>query len=288
MSTQDRKPSTRPVDRAKCERSKCTYVARTRGLCAKHYTQELKLRTAAGQWIPGIVDPQPMRDHVAALRGKGLGLRRIADLAGVHVDGLRHSLRRTTVYAYTAARVMSVPIPATAIEASFDGARVAPIGTARRLQALIALGHSQRSVAARLGMEETNLSALVYGKQGQVSAGTARRVAAVFDQMAATPGNCSRSLNRAAKQGWVPPLAWDDDIDDPAARPYTEKTEGTVTPISNAGSRAVGADFLDIVEDWRGLGRSDEEIAERFGIKLDTFYTRLRRLVGTAQRDKAC
>jgi hypothetical protein len=91
-------------------------------------------------------------------------------------------------------------------------------GTRRRLQALAAIGWPPRALAERLGIQPDNIL-----RRHRVRVGTARLVAAVYDQLSMTPGPDTRSAAAARRRGWAPPLAWDDDsIDDPAARPHAD------------------------------------------------------------------
>lgn len=90
---------------------------------------------------------------------------------------------------------------------------VPAVGTSRRLQALAAIGWSASEVASRVGTHPQLLLKIRAGEYGRVRLSTARRVAAVYELLSMRPrsdrvGNIVR--NRAARYGWVPPLAWDD------------------------------------------------------------------------------
>lgn len=76
-----------------------------------------------------------------------------------------------------------------------------------------------------------------------------------------TPGPSNRVRARAARAGWAPPLAWDDNIDDPDAVPDLGRTVET------------GA----IVIDLRSDGLPDSRIAEVLGIKVDSVQQAARR-----------
>ena len=104
-------------------------------------------------------------------------------------------------------------------------------GTVRRLRALCVIGWSRRELAAILGMEKSAVDRLVGGVE-VCWRSTARRVAGAYETHWQGPPEpttpheraCrTRTIGTAIKQGWAPPLAWDD-IDDPAATPQTGDT----------------------------------------------------------------
>lgn len=91
-------------------------------------------------------------------------------------------------------------------------------GGRRRIQALAAIGWSLAEQSALMGLERSAAHAIT--TRSWLWPGTAERIRALYDKLAMTPGPSVRARNEAARRGWFPPLAWDDDaIDDPAARP---------------------------------------------------------------------
>lgn len=107
------------------------------------------------------------------------------------------------------------------------GAAVEASGTVRRVQALVALGHTLSSVAREIGWTLPNLSRLVYTGSipyaARVEVRTAQAVFRVYDRLSMVRPDgllAGRARAHAAARGWLPPLAWDDDtIDDPCAAP---------------------------------------------------------------------
>lgn len=90
-------------------------------------------------------------------------------------------------------------------------------GTRRRLEALAALGYSMADISARLGCTRTYVYQL--RKSTQVRSDNAVAVATLYDRLCMTlPDHplAVRARRHAAKQGWLPPLAWDDIDNDPA------------------------------------------------------------------------
>lgn len=111
-------------------------------------------------------------------------------------------------------------------------ARTDAIGTSRRLQGLIAIGHSETVIASVLGLDQPTLAPILRGQQSEVSTKTAAAVRDLFSLlwMHPVPGSAgARSRALAKANRWVSPLAWDD-IDDPDARPIKR-----LAPTRDAG-----------------------------------------------------
>lgn len=91
-------------------------------------------------------------------------------------------------------------------------------GTARRLRALCAMGWRLSDIGDRLGVSGRNMHRPL--NQAKVHRATAAKVAALYDELSMTLGPSERSRYLARHAGWPPPLAWwDENIDDPKARP---------------------------------------------------------------------
>ena len=97
--------------------------------------------------------------------------------------------------------------------------RIVPnTGTVRRLQALMFLGWRRGDIAERAGVSVGAVKEWMRGER--ITARTAARVAAIYDDMWSTPGPSKITAGKARHLGYVSPLAWDDDtIDDPDATP---------------------------------------------------------------------
>lgn len=203
-----------------CARAVSEYEARRRRLIAY------------GQWQP-YVDAEPVRAHVRILMSAGIGRRTIARASGVPEGTLKKLLygRRTAdrapsrrVRQEAARRILRLT---PSVELLAAGTPVDATGTTRRLQALIAVGWTQTALAARLGWTVANFHRLL--QQTRVTAGTARAVRALYDDLWNVPATgdgqvgrqaAARDRNTARRNDWPPPMAWDDDsIDDPDARP---------------------------------------------------------------------
>lgn len=238
-----------------------------RGLCRKHYTawRATQLR--------GVVDAAPVRRHVKALLMCGMTHQRLSELAGVsRVSTIQPLLyeNRATMRANTAAKLLAVPIPDSSGPGLGLSRLVRSEGTVRRLRALIAIGYRQDELQGMLRCSAPGLSLIMNGGRGLVRVGFAVDVDRVFQQCQLVPRSDVRSINRAKRLGWVPPLAWDEDtIDDPDAEPILVERSGD-------------DDWFGTLMELRELGLSDRDAAERMGLKLNTLASRLRRLAEAA------
>ncbi|WP_375502668.1 helix-turn-helix domain containing protein [uncultured Jatrophihabitans sp.] len=183
-----------------------------------------------GRWEP-YVDAGPARERILALREAGFGLRRIAKLANVSTTTLRAiidtspdgRMPRDKIRPETAEAILAVSTE----RASRAGyATVDPIGTRRRLQALIAIGWSLPQLAAHLDRTPAHLARTLGGIR--VTIRTAEQVRALYDCLwdlrppqdnsaARAAAGAARAL--AVQNGWLPPLAWDDIDNDPDPDP---------------------------------------------------------------------
>lgn len=108
------------------------------------------------------------------------------------------------------------------------------LGTTRRLQALLALGHNYRHIGIMLGVTHARIAHLGEGRYPYLYPTTVNQIAAVYDQLCMTVPEwkwANRSRNLAKKRGYHPPLAWDN-IDDPDEKPaHNLKTVDRATLI---------------------------------------------------------
>lgn len=239
-------------------------------------TKQWRARVATRGHV--YVDATPARDHIRRLQDAGLGWKRIADLAGVAntsvyalLYGRRGKPPSTKARRETITKILAVPMP------SVDdlGARV-PVdatGTRRRLQALATQGWTLAQLAARAGLPDRQAVDRAM-RASTTSAGTARTIRALYDQLwnqRPTPANrheqaaITRTIRYAKKQGWAPPLAWDDDtIDDPDAAPDTGE---------HARRGADLDEYLFLVR----AGETPYRAAQRLGVTLSAIEQQARR-----------
>jgi hypothetical protein len=185
---------------------------------------------AYGTWQP-FVDAEPVRRHILYLREANIGTERLADLSNVNrrylqrlVSGMPGGRQVKRVRPALAQRILTVE---PTLENLAPSTLVSSLGSLRRLQALVVIGWSQNKLASKLRMGQRNFCRLM--RSTHVTAATALRIRVLFDELwdqqppAETgPQRCAiaRARNHAAAAGWVSPLAWDEDLDDPRARPH--------------------------------------------------------------------
>lgn len=196
--------------------------------CGAAHARDIKrYRLSVAEGRQRLIDASVPRDHVRALMAAGMSIQDIADRLGQTRGSvcryLYGSQRRVLPAAIRG--LMAIPVPAAA-PAGGSG-YVPATGTRRRIHALEALGWSTRVIADRTGVSRDNLVRISTGRSQLVRAATAAAVASAYASMEVRPPTveespqASRVRAVAASRGWVPPLAWDDDVDldDPAARP---------------------------------------------------------------------
>lgn len=159
---------------------------------------------------------------------------------------------------------------------------VSPVGVARRLQALAACGWSAVDIARLLDTDKQIVAKWRAGQTHYVMPATARKIAAVYDQVwdQPPPGRYSVKIrNVATRHGWLPPLAWDDSrIDDPnyqpaVLEPDTELDEVAVQRIIDGtlhiGRNSRSLERIEAIRRLAASGNPDATIAHRIGMAPD-------------------
>ena len=220
----------------------------------------------------GLVDAQEARSHVNALLDAGLTLAQIGQRSGINRAGLYYLLgqapgrpaarriRATSERALLAVRADRVGTETTGwVDAT---------GTRRRLQALAVNGWPISALASRAGLSRTNAKRQL--ERGTVLVATRDAVRRLYNELwdadpvacGILPQHATRARARGLREGWLPPLAWDDDtIDDPAARPAgmrtAHKTRGTAE-----------AEVMDLLD----MGETVDAIAQRLRMSTSGVY----------------
>lgn len=255
-----------------CKRANCTGLVKARGLCFKHYEtlrKQLREERLATERARGKVPTAPIVDHLNRLRGMGIGLARIAELTDLKRWVLWTAYEQEQMYADDAARIMALVISTeSAPEVAADGAKVCSVGTARRLQGLVALGYDNKQIAEALGITRNHVAKFIYGHRPLIIARNAMHIAEAVRRLEVIPPRDSlasrKAKVRAETNGWVSTMAWDEDtIDDPAAKPH------------------LGGKRVDWLEEYQHLvdtGIPPKTVAKRLNIKWETVTARLRRM----------
>lgn len=193
---------------------------------------------AFGRYDSGRVDAAPVRAHILYLQRCGLGLKRVAKLAGVsnatlgkiiYGDPGKGIKPRARVERHVHDQVLAIR-PTLAVLG--ETVNINGQGTRRRLQALVAIGYSQSYLGRRLGMTGANFARVItdpprtgHKVRKNVRAETARQTILLYHELSNHPRvgtdtrtkqSVTRSRSLAKAKGWLPPACWDDDrIDDP-------------------------------------------------------------------------
>lgn len=99
---------------------------------------------------------------------------------------------------------------------------VASIGTARRLQSLVAAGYSQVRLGRELGLSDQRIHQLITPTRNLITRDTEQAVRALFRRLDGTDGGSNYARTVSKKKGWHDAAVWDD-IDDPHERPKLGK-----------------------------------------------------------------
>jgi DNA-binding CsgD family transcriptional regulator len=149
-------------------------------------------------------------------------------------------------------------------------------GTARRLQALAVVGWSNHELARRLDSTPFVVWKWQHGGHEWIKPESANRVAALYDDIWDTEpdGRYGRKIrNIAARHGWHPPMAWDDDdIDNPDALPFMLEDSDDLDDIAideamrGRPVRLTKAEKAEAVRRMTARGDSAEQIAQRLHV----------------------
>lgn len=216
-------------------------------------------------------------------RAAGMTIGHIADALGVSLS---------CAWRYCTDGPQSQVLPSTWLK--IDAFRPQPVlttvGMVRRIQALHHLGYSCAHVARFADCSrETLQEALRDPGRAPGSRRLREAVAAMYEQFwnVQCPDSIritNRARNRAAREGWAVPLAWDDEtIDDPNARPQGMQKESS-RPKSDVDEaavvRAMGGDRTlslsmaeraEVSRRLRAAGWSFSRIEEHTGLKADRY-----------------
>lgn len=208
-----------------------------------HYAKRWHYARTQGilQWVP--VDPA--RAHVNQLIAAGYTPEAIAQAAGVSATALRSIAGRyaatSNISRHVAHRITRIT-PAKVLASITEPSTLVPsLGAKRRIRALQALGHTLADIDAHTG-HRPRLAKYIADRRDGMTVTFDKHAAIVraFEALSGTPGRSVRGRADAARRGWVPPLAWDDDdIDDPDAFPYEPEL----------GRRRTSLDVAEDVED---------------------------------------
>lgn len=231
------------------------------------------------------VDAQPVRDHVEYLRDNGVSYKALSEASGVGKSTIQNMLfgRKDRGHEPYARVATSTAEKILAVKPTMDnmsaGRPIDSTGTVRRLQALVTIGYSLTNLGERLGVSPGNMASMM--QREQVTVDTARKVRALYSELWDKPNQptewrklsaANRSRNYAAIHGWLPPMAWDDELIDDPNHVAVEVPVGQVSKIE-----ARREAFLEEVEFFASGGDQIETIANALGLSADAVEKRLER-----------
>jgi hypothetical protein len=165
-------------------------------------------------------------------------------------------------------------------------------GTRRRVQALAAIGWSHANVSRYIGWEGTFL-AQAMRTRGKVHVDTAAAVRKAYDDLSmklppqtttSERMSVARTLKLAERQGWLPPLSYDDGrIDDPDYRPHAGSNRRHRDDVDDAvvlrvlsGERldTTPAERAEVVRRWLASGRSERQLCQITGWRMGRYTER--------------
>jgi hypothetical protein len=166
-----------------------------------------------------------------------------------------------------------------------------PLGLQRRLQALSSLGWSMRIISNETGVDMDALKRLRRRERiAFVRLDAGRAIAEAYDRLHMTippPGkSSSRARSTAIREGWLPPLVWDDiDHDEaPAVDTRGDHVDPVVVMRLLQGDRVNSsrAEKIAALEQWVTDGGSERELCYWHGLKAGRYRTGLRLVDGGA------
>ena len=211
--------------------------------------------------VDHLVDADQLRDHVAMLMAAGMSFQAIAHCAGwTSRNGLADAMTHKRVKPRTLARVLAVKLDSDNRRDAYTDAT----GSRRRLQALAVNGWSSYYLSERLGHAHPDtVQEIRKGRTLTIRLRTKDAIGVLYEELWDQPGPNLRAANLAKKKGWLPALAWDDDLID---RPEHEPDD-VRRPVRTTWSGLT----LEDIEDARQQGYvSAEQIGWRLGVSRDT------------------
>lgn len=230
---------------------------------------------------PVRVPTAPAAAHLRALLGAGMGWPRITRAAHCSTCTISRLLNgQELVRRSVSDRILAVkyrPAPGRIVEA---------VGTLRRIQALMAIGHTRAGIGEEADVDASVITDILGGAPN-VRGMTADRIAGAYDWLAHQPPATSResastaSRNRAARQGWRDPQWWEDmgDIDDAAFDPDVADRA--------PGRNELGAARRAEVEHLASFGLSIDEIDKRVDLAESSIRAIVRELQTGRRRDRS-
>ncbi|MGW0034779.1 hypothetical protein ACWDXD_33800 [Streptomyces sp. NPDC003314] len=235
---------------------------------------EKRSRINRQRGITPFVDPAAAQAHLHLLH-KTMAWDDMADAIGLPLSNLNliYAGRRTKIRPETEAKILATaprPSGTQLVDAT---------GTTRRIQALLYIGHSLRTIAAECGTSRMRIHKLSIGSQDGIRRQHADRIAKTYKRLVFQPPARTRftirTTNAAKAKGWHGPLAWDD-IDDPACVP-------DAGPADSDNRDELAAYRRSEIQLLHSYGVAEHEIARRLGMSEHYVHDLIRCLDSAAE-----
>jgi hypothetical protein len=162
------------------------------------------------------------------------------------------------------------------------------LGTSRRIQALVALGYTLGHIGGALGRSQDWAAKLAHRQDSYVRTTTAQKVDTLYRSWCMAPPpegtgaerwQAAYSRTIARKNGWAPPLAWDDidhDESPNAGGLDDDQVDPVVVQRLLDGRHVVSnqAEKVEAMRRWRASGRSEKSLCDLHGWKCGRYVTR--------------
>lgn len=220
--------------------------------------------------VQGLLDADVTM--AAICEASGAPIATLSELARGKHERINHRLGK---------RILAVTLP-QCLRTGPPRSLVPALGAIRRVQALLALGHTHRAIAALLPNQDPSVTMkLIARKQPGVTFRYLHEaIAAAFDQLAMVPGRSEQTRRRARRRGYMPPLAWDEGtIDLPDAVGYgarirVDVVDDVAVQRRMEGDRTVRVTPTEaraVCEALYRRGLSAQEVCRRTGLKPERY-----------------
>lgn len=264
-------------------------------LAGRRYTKLIAHRTHTSSH--SYVDAHPARAHVQQLL-KTLTISQIEQRSGINRTTIRVLIGDFPGRPASKRTKKKTEHALLAIKPELIGTETSglchPVGTRRRLQALMTLGWTGRYLTGRLGASTRTITTIVYDTNDTpIQVGTRIKVTELYDELSMTIPPPSRARTRirniAKTNGWLPPLAWDDDkIDNPKpqnshtvqrknSEPFDEIAIEAVLSqkiTHDQAARFSTAERTETTRQWLATGRTHNALNRATGWRSQRYTTK--------------
>lgn len=252
-----------------CRRDECRTADRK-------YRKQYELRRLSG--IPSHIPGPVVASHLHILIDSGRTIRGVANQAEVSARAINYILNgQANVTRAKALRLL-------AVQPLDEAPRVDSIGTARRIQALGAIGWPVVWTAAQAGYSPSYLFNIIAGRVETIPRHVAHRFSVLYREFSHRAGPSEHVRSVARRNNWHGPLAWDD-IDNREAKPEESAPFQAAPKYERDPDRKAEITHLYL------LGESIPSIAKQLGNTEkyvgDQLNAVLRERAQKAEQDKA-